>query len=347
MNKTMKLLAVLLAAQLLLALGLSFTGPDLSSRAGGAPLLTAEDESMADRLTIEGPDQSKTVLAKVDGSWRLPESGDFPADGERINQMLHRLATLKPGQPVATTEGALTRFKVSDKAFERRITLATGDKTLATIYLGDSPGMRQVHARRADQKEVYSVQFSTFEAPAKSEGWEDKGILAVPLEHIKGIEVAGLKLDLPAQPSKNETGASPAKKENKQDAGKPATVWQATGLAAGESLSPQAAGRLADLLAGLRIGSLLGKEAKPDYGLDTPVLDLTLVRDDGQRVEYQLGKMKAGADYALKVSSRAEYFRLPEYAAKPLIEAAMRETLLGAKPGAIKPAAGSTPEPKG
>jgi hypothetical protein len=353
MDKTIRLLAALLGLQLLLALGLQFTGTNLAATAsnGNAPLVTI-DKDKVDHFTIEGPDAAKVILAKVDGNWQLPERHNFPADTNKVKRLLSRLEGLKRGQPVTTTSGAHVRFKVADDAFERRITLAADDQTLAKLYLGTSPSVRQVHARVDDQKPVYAVELETYDVPAAADEWEDKTLLEIPKPEIQSIDVAGLHLTRTAESattksttSKDSGPATEGSSAKSPKAGvKPAQpAWQATGLVKDETINRDAINKLAGLLADLRFGSVAGWEAKVEYGLDKPILRLSLIRKGGQQVEYLLGKTADKEEYTLKVSTRPEYFRLPTYTAKPLINAAKRETLLATKTESKDEAA--APEP--
>jgi len=327
MKRNIRLLAVALAAQLLLALGLSFTGPDLSAHAATAPLLSLAKDKL-DRLTIEGPDKAEVILTKADGTWKLPGLDNFPADGAKIGQLVDRLNALKLGPPVATTSGAQERFKVSDAAFERRITLGGGGKMLATLYLGTSPSMRQVHARRADQKDVYAVDFATYDVPVNENDWEDKAILGFPKTDIASIDVAALHLKyVTGNPAPAGNGGKSAATQSIN--GKNAQPdWQATGLAASERLKPESADKLAGLLANLRIDKVLGPQEESVDGHAQPALTLAVVRNSGQRIEYRFWKTRDGQAYVLKASSRPEYFRLPIYSVEPLLEAAKRGALL-------------------
>ena len=355
MKKTISLLGALLVAQLLLAFGLSFTGPRLSARSADQPLFTLGGSEI-DRITIEGPDKAKVVLAKAGGAWQLPDEGNFPADKARVDALVKTLEGLKEGLPVATTSQALARFKVGDDRFERRITLAGAGKTLATLYFGTSPSMREIHARRSGQSDVYSVAFATYQAPAKAGNWEDKTILQVPKKDIAAIDVAGLHIArvVPPTPtpakagapsSTGTSGAATSATKASSNTVAPAAPeaaqpeWSATGLAKGEALATEGADKLAGLLADLRIDAVLGKDAKPDYGLDHPVLALTLVKADGQKIDYALGREKDGKTYILKASTRDEYFRLPDYTASPLLDAAKRDKLLAASKAPHAPAA--------
>ena len=323
MRKTIGLLSVLLAAQLLLAVGMSFTGPDLTALRPDTPLI-AFDGSSVDRLSIDGADNERVVLARTGDGWVLPERGDFPAAATRVEGLLERLGGLQRGLPVATTEAAQKRFKVDDQTFERRIELARSDDTLARLYFGSSPGVRRVHARADEDTAVYTVEFGLYDAPAEAEEWEDKAVLQITRDEIDRIEVAELVL--------RRTPGDAAGGTSAQDDGpKPAPAnWSGQGLQQGETLNQAGAEALAEKLAELRIGSVLGREPQPEYGLDAPQLVLTVQRNGAEAIEYRLGRRDQEKDYVLKVSSRPEYFRLPGYSAEPLIEAAGRDTLVAA-----------------
>ncbi len=305
LHKTLGYLALLLAAQLLLALGLQLGGPGLAAHTRDTPLLDLAGRTV-DRIELADGEGASLNLRKAADGWVLPAEGDFPADADKVERLLERLQALRPGLPVATSDTARERFKVAEDAFERRIRLASGDDTLAILYLGTSPGVRRSHLRRDGDDAIYSADFASYDAPVKAAEWEDKTLLAVSREAIDAIEVAGLRLR-----PQGDTG------------------WSAEGLAEGEALNLEAARSLADKLASLRIGAVLGREKQADYKLDEPALQLRLTRKGGERIDYQLGKRDN--DYVLKVSSRDEYFRLPNYTGDALVEAAGRDKLVTPK----------------
>lgn len=339
MEKTIRLLAAVLGVQLLLAVGLSFTGPQLSTPAAETPLLGFDAEKV-DRLVIEGPEAAKVALTKTDGNWHLPDAADFPADRDKIEQLLKRLRELRGGTPVATTPGAQQRFRVSDADFERRITLSAGDKTLGTLYLGTAPSLRQINARAANSEAIFAVELGAHEFPVKTDAWIDQAVLRVPRDEIVAIDVAGLHLERVPDPAptadanatavaENQTaGATTDTKAATIEGAAPRTHWQATGLAAGESLNSAAADALAEKLAEISISALLGTEEKSEYGLNNPVLSLQVTRKGGAPVEYRLGKAPQGDEYTLKVSNRTQYFRLPAYSTEQLLKASTRQALV-------------------
>lgn len=352
MRKSISLLAVLLAVQGLLAIGLGLSGPDLSTQRADTPLIELGDGPI-DRLTIEGPDGERVVLARRDGSWVLPERGDFSADGDKVGQLIEQLRGLKRGPAVATSRAALRRFKVGDQDYERRIELQRGGETVATLYLGSSPGLRRVHARSAADDAVYATAFEVYQAPLKSGDWARQDLLQFPVDTLTKVKVAGLTLTRTpvdadqqsdqagdetgdelgdelgdGQANDDQTGADLAKADPAADK---AGGWTAAPLQQGETLDQASAGKLAQAIASLTYSDLLTADQLPDQPLETAVLTLGIERDGGEPVEYRLGK-HGEYDYLLKVSNRPAYFVLPGYLADPLIEAAARDTLVTAPP---------------
>lgn len=326
MPKTIRWLVVLLAVQVLMALGLNFSNIWFSEPPGAAALV-AVAQNQINRIVLEGPEQTKVVLIKEEGTWRLPEAGKFPADSNRVNRMLERLTSLKTGTPIATTAGAKTRFKVNDESFERRITLGQGDKTLTTLYIGSSPGLRRSYARADGEDSIFALELAAYEVPVQSADWEDKTILQLPKADIVALELVGLRFGRSTQ----TTSLTPAEQTDSQTAaGVSASVWEATGLDGDRhlNLKSDAIDKLARLLADLTIEKVLGQEIKKEYGLDKPVLTITLTRKGGSTFIYRLGKNPNKEEYTLKVSNRPEYFRLPSYKATALLEAADRKQLL-------------------
>ena len=323
MQKTIGILAILLVAQVVFAVGMSFTGPSLTAVRPDTPLLELA-ENAVDRLTIEGSDNQQLALSRQGEEWVLPEKGNFPADQTRIDRLLGQLRGLKRGLAVATTEGAQKRFRVSDDAFERRVTLSRGDETLSKLYLGTSPGMRRVHARTSNDDAVYTVGFGIYDAPVNTEDWEDKSVLQISRGEIEKIILADLMLNsVPA----NGQGVTSGQGDNKSPA---KTTWSSDAMAESETVNQASANALAEKLAGLRIDAVLGSTVKPEYGLEDPELVIGLQPKGGEELEYRLGKHENGNDYVLKASSRPEYFRLPGYAGDALLEAASREQLVEA-----------------
>jgi hypothetical protein len=297
MKTAIILLAALAAVQVVLAVVTHSGGAQVASESVNGALLDF-DKAQVSQFTIEDADNTVT-LKKVADSWQTADG--FPASPARVSSLLDKLAELQHGLPVGVSEDALRRFKVADADFERRIQLKQGDNVVADLYLGSGAGARQSHVRRAADEVVYTTAIGSYDAPAEPGEWQDKAILQLDEKKVQAVALAELKLE---KISKDKDTAP---------------VWQAAELPAGQLLNQAAVNEGLQPLWNLRFAEVLGKEAGADYGLEAPALTLKLTHEDGER-EYQFGKMSEGDDYVLKVSDRAEYFRVAGYSVKPLVE---------------------------
>jgi hypothetical protein len=262
-----------------------------------------------DRIRIEGPDGSETIILRSGAGWILPDLGDFPADAVRVKETLDRLLLARRVLAVGSGAEAQREYKVADDTFERRLTLSAGDSVLTTVYLGSPQGPRQSHARLAGDAEVYAIAFGLYDAEADAGAWLDRNLLQVPEAEIAAIEVNGLHIVHDATRHGN-------------------AAWQLDGAASDEQLDGDAAARLAGQITALHIEGIRDTEAEPDYGLDDPQLSLTVTRRDGTRIAYRLGQSALQQDWSLVSSMRPEHFRLSGYSAHRLIDATRRDVLL-------------------
>ena len=168
--KQLILAAVLVAQLIFAALLWYFTTPGEEVR---EPFVSFEVDS-ATEFTVRGNDEEIT-LRKSGDDWLLPD--DYPADAEKIERVLEKLASAEGGWPVATSASTAKRFEVTDEKYQKHISVLAGEDMLADIYLGTSPGYRKTHAREVDGGPVYAIEFSNFEAGTTLNSWLDKYLL--------------------------------------------------------------------------------------------------------------------------------------------------------------------------
>lgn len=332
MPRAVAWLGVLLAVQIVTAVGFNLSTLWPSVQPGAAPLVEVA-QNQINRIVLEGPEQAKVVLAKEGDTWTLPALGKFPADANRVNAMLGKIAQTKTGASVATTAGAKTRFRVDDETFERRITLAENDKTLATLYVGSSPGLRRSYVRAGGNDAIFVLELAAYDIPVQLADWEDKTVLRLPKNDITALEVAGLRIEQVAQPA---SSPSSMQTDSQTHSDVSALAWKLTGIEAGRppELRADAVDKLTRVFADLSFDKVLGRDLRKEYGIDKPLLSITVTRKIGDRITYLLGKDPQNDLYTLKTSNRPEFFRLPSYRATALLEAADRKQLLTAPSGA-------------
>ena len=176
MTRFNRILAGIFTLQIIVAVGIYVGSQQPSADQIQTALLTVEQKQI-NRIVIDDGKGKQTVLSQQDGHWQLPEYYNLPADQGKVEQALATLGSTKSGWPVATTASSRERFEVSDDHYQTRVTLANGDTDLETLYLGTSPGFRQLHLRRSGDDDVYAVKLNNYDFPAANDKWLDKTLL--------------------------------------------------------------------------------------------------------------------------------------------------------------------------
>ncbi|KAA6183328.1 DUF4340 domain-containing protein [Thiohalocapsa marina] len=280
-------LLVVLALQLVLALFLS-RGASMAPAATDITLLSFEPEQIATIRIDAGEGDASVTLTRGEAGWVLPELGDFPASGTRIDQLLDSLAALRRPLPVATSAAARTRFRVADDDFERRLTLRGKDGDIRTLIVGDSPGFRRLFARLDGEDAIYDLRLALFDLSAEADDWVSRDQLRLDRERI--TRVAGPDWTL-----------------RRDEAGN----WQLQ-----DQVKPPAEAVVGDLLttlSALSYRGVLGLEEQPAHGLETPLLTLDIELADGSGRRYRIGELEAGEDYALRVGTTGPVYRLAAF----------------------------------
>ena len=284
MYRTIKIAAALLLVQLGLIAALQLTSTDEDQPTANTPLLGFSPEAVTS-LTISGPDNDRVILHKSDKGWVLPDYFNAPASADQVSAVLARLAGLKQGIAVATTAGAGKRFKVADDLFQRHVVIKAGEGVVGDLYVGTSPGFRQIHARTAGSENVVAVELSTFELETKALQWLDKNMFMVKEEDIEAIALVDILLE------------------------KKGTIWQLADLPEGQAIDDKAAADLLAKVSGLTVQEVIDpQEAKKLFG-KSPALQFSITGKGGGKAEYSFVKGE-GDYYILKHSERDLYCKV-------------------------------------
>jgi len=316
MKRTIILLSGLLAAQVALAVGLNLRSAGLAGQPAAVALLSFP-ASDVDRLSITDGDGVSVTVAKKDGKWVLPDKGDFPADGDKIDGLLADLTAAKEGAPVATSATGTERFRVADAGFERKLVFGPADKPLATVYLGTSQGARQVHVRRSDQNGVRLVDFGIYRARSSADDWVDATVLKTAAEKITGLAWGDVRIERKTEPAAAAPDATAEAAKDKIQAAAPSETWVLDGDTP-RSLKLELVHALTDKLSVLRITGLAPQAAAVDGA--SPDLDLTITMDGGNSRHLRIWKGKDG-DYTVTADDLPWQAKLVKSAAEALIKA--------------------------
>ena len=336
MRRLIPTLLLLLGIQLMLALALAMRKDALTANNSDTALIPATlagvDHIVLDGATVAAGSPgapSHVELAKSNSGWALPGYFDAPADAAKISSLVEQLTRLKRGLPVATSAGALRRFKVDDQAFERRLVFSQGGKVIASLYIGDSSGVRRSNARTADDHAVYSVDLGSYELPAQPDAWLDQNLLKRNADKLTSIDVEyGPRDHIELQ----RTKASDAQ----------GFRWSDPTLQAGKALNVTRADALLRDVTQLRVQRVLGTEPDPDWQQDHPALRLAIKDDQPRSALWTLSKPGTGDFYVLKSSDHPWFLAISTADAKQLLEDGGSGALIAA---ATAPAATTTPGP--
>jgi len=296
MKRLIYICAILVLVQTGLAVWTHVSPHENGSQPGKVPLLkmTATEVNV---LLLEDGDGRKLLLDKVNDQWQLPELAAFPADTVRVQELVDRLAGLQRGWPEATTAEAAQRFKVAGDRFERKLTLRNKDTHLGVVYFGSSPGLRKIYVRADNDPAIQILAMAPHELEVQTDAWIDTRVLYLKPEQVLRVALPGLQLE------RQKDGLQPAD------------------MTPDEQIVTARRDALVKRLSSIAINSVLGKESRPEYGFETPLLRYSVELEGGSRIEYVVGQPPkiegkeaqdpmAERSYVVKVSNRAQLFRV-------------------------------------
>ena len=240
----------------------------------GAGLTTLVSVDMADvtQLEIVGrttPDMESSpdpiVLTREGEGWVLESFGGYPARTDRVEEVLSSLTEVKVRAPIGTTEGAHSALQVADDQFTRKVTLHTGDEA-TTLYLGAASGA-SMQVRPDGAEEVYVLRGVTaWSVPDTSRRFFDSSYVSAKLDDVTRLRIRNAQGNHEVIQMGGTWGS-----EELED---PNAVHQAEVAAIARNLTT------------VRIAKPIGREVKPEHGLDGSVrVEFNVVEDD-QSVSY-------------------------------------------------------------
>jgi hypothetical protein len=152
---THRALGGLVALQLALAAFTWWPTPDGPPRTKIVPYALEDVTGLRIESTSTRSRGEDVVIEKRDGQWRLTEGFDFPAEEEKVLEVLEQLLPLTYRNPIATSAVRHEQLGVDDETPTRRVTITAGDQE-TTLLIGAASGKR-MNVRYPGQDEVYQV----------------------------------------------------------------------------------------------------------------------------------------------------------------------------------------------
>jgi hypothetical protein len=327
MSRRNQILTVVLAVQIALAV-LVFWPLVFPASAETAPLFGAITTKDIVTLTVQDKDGKSVELTRQGEEWVVPKAGDYPADKSKVEAFLDKIAGLKTNPLVTRTSASHQRLQVADTDYVRRVDFKSADGNTHALFIGSAPSGGSTHVRAGGQDEVYLARdLSSFDASNDVTAWINPVYLTVTQDSVVSLTL------------QNANGTFEFEKPV-------SGTWTLKGLATGEELDADSPTSLLAPIASLRMTRPLGKEAKPEYGLEQPaaVVSLTTKDDSGstKTVTLRIGaKDSTDNSYSVISSESSYYVRVANFSVEDLVTKT-RDGFLKPKP---TPTPAATPAP--
>jgi len=218
-------------------------------------------------LVAKAADKEQTVeLAKKGDAWVVSGADDFPADTQKVEEILDKVVKARRSAPIASNKANHNALDVGERDFSRRLTLKTAEAT-HTLIIGSAKG-NSVHVRQADQDDVYLA----------------RGLSAFELKDTitQYVETKYVEVEAPdsVKVTNNKGTVTLLKVDGR---------WTVPELPADAPVDTAAAEALVNSARSLRLVTPIGKTVKPEYALGGGDGATVEVRKGEVVTRYQIG----------------------------------------------------------
>ena len=160
--------------------------------------LVRVDTDILDRIGIDAPGKTKTVLARKDGNWTITNRKNAPADSGAVRRMIDALQNEQVTKFVEDVASNLPKYGLdrpqlqltfSSFASENTAETRAGEQPFATIAFGKDEG-DNVYARLTDEPFVVAVRRGLLDQiPPDPLRWQELSIFKFKPEQIHRVSV--------------------------------------------------------------------------------------------------------------------------------------------------------------
>src|SRR4029078_2913771 len=156
------------------------------------------DTNILDRITLDAPGKTKTVLARKDGKWTIANRNNGPANSGAVQRMIDALQNERVTKFVEDVASNLPKYGLdkpqmqltfSSFASENTAETKAGEEPFATIAFGKDEG-DNVYARLTDEPFVVAVRRGLLDQISPDPlRWQDLSIFKFKPEQIHRVSV--------------------------------------------------------------------------------------------------------------------------------------------------------------
>ena len=193
MDRTQRLLAGALAAQIALLALLQFVSPTSRAAVKEQPLFPALASMTPQKVEIGDGTGASVALDRDGGAWTLESPKGYPVTAGKVEKLIGDIEKLSAGRPVVSNRRNHAALKVAEDGFERRIRIweKPGGKPSAELFVGTSPRFQASHVRVGGKDPVYEATgISTYDVSADPGTWVDRSLVMIPADSVSAIGVS-------------------------------------------------------------------------------------------------------------------------------------------------------------
>jgi hypothetical protein len=292
------ILAGVLVIQIILAVVVNLPH---NTRAESSPLVEDFDPAGIEDLVIENQSSPKLHLAKVNAEWVLPEAGDYPANADKVTEVLGKIQNINTNRLVTQTAASHNQLQVAQDNYIGRLTFTDSNGKPHTLYIGSSAGSGATHVRLDDMNQVYlTSELTSWEVTPTVSSWIDTTYITLEQDQLQTLRV------------ENANGSFSF---HKDESGK----WTLDGLNEGEDLDSTGLETKINRLTTLRMLEPLGTSAQASWGLNQPLATAVFGLSDGTTVSIAVGAQRENGNYGIKASNSPYYVDVAAATAETLI----------------------------
>lgn len=235
-------------------------------------------------IQMTGAGETAT-LHQVDGTWRVEEQYNYPADFDKLAELVRSLPDLKVGQQMSSDPGFLAEYGLDPAGTTppNTLRLIADNETLSEVQVGTirSGGGQYI---RIDNEEIVLLDEALSAVSAEPASWLDRELLSIPENELERVIVT--------------PDEGPSYTLEVEGAG----TYDLSTLAENESLKSFEPGRVARSLNNLMLVTALDPDQVDiDFGWDEGEQMSALLEDGRQYLFYLGGRSEDPNNRYLKI----------------------------------------------
>ncbi len=280
-NRAIRLLGLVLGVQLLLVAATWLTGGRSPGQQSHALLaLDAGDITALEISTKPGEDgkpAESVKLVKEGTEWVVSTAGNYPAQKDKVEEIVKKLAAMKVKQPLATQAANHNALRVGKETYGKDVVVTAGSTTKKLVV--GSGASSSIHIRFADSNDVYQGRgLSEYQVSSSARSYVEPQYIKSDSDKLSAIRVQSSRGTLTFR--------------------KDATKWNLAELPPGVELDDSKVTAFVSQLARVSLDRPVGKEITSEMGLEAGVTVVLegMEADKPITIEYVVGAQAGAAE---------------------------------------------------